>query len=102
MAIVEERPGTIIGDIETGPKEAGMGKQDTGHNLGGPVDAQDPVLPSTSSQQLGPTRPGTGTLASAEAVEMRALTSQYKRQQPPVTTTMTLTRRKPGWMLIKV
>ena len=75
MAIVEERPGMIVMDVETGPKEAGMGKKDTGRNLGGPADAQDPILPSTSSQQLGPTRPSTGTLASAEAVEMWALTS---------------------------
>ena len=71
MAIVEERPMMIVGDIETGPKEAGMGKKDMGRNLGGLVDAQDPVLPSTSSPQPGPTRPSTGTLASAEAVEMR-------------------------------
>ena len=52
-----------------------MGKKDTGHNSGGPVDARDPVLPSTSGQQAGPTTPSTGTLASAEAVEMCALTS---------------------------
>ena len=75
MAIVEEQPRTIIGDGETGPKETGMGKKDTGCNLGNPVDAQDPVLTSTSTQQLSPTRPGTGALASASAVEMRALTS---------------------------
>ena len=75
MAIVEEQPGTIIGDAETGSKETGMGKKDTGRNLGDPVDAQDPILPSTSAQQPGPTRPSTGALASAEAVEMQALTS---------------------------
>ena len=75
MAIVEEQPGTIVGDMETGPKETDMGKKDTGGNPGGPVDARDPVLPSTSSQQPGPTRPGTGTLASGEPVEMCALTS---------------------------
>ena len=73
MAIVEEWPRTIVGDVETGPKEADMGKKDTGGNPGGPVDARDPILPSTSGQQPGPTRPGTGTLASAEALEMRAL-----------------------------
>ena len=38
MAIIEERPGTTIGDVETGPKEADMGKKDTGGNLGGPAD----------------------------------------------------------------
>ena len=75
MAIIEERPGTTIGDIETGPKEAGMGKKDMGGNLGGSTDTQDSILPSTSGQQPGPTRPGTGSLASAETVEMRALTS---------------------------
>ena len=68
MAIVEKWPGTIVGDRETGPKETGMGKKDTGHNLGDPVDAQDPVLPSTSAQQPGPTRPGTGALASASVI----------------------------------
>ena len=73
MAIVEERPGTIVGDGETSSKETGRGKKDTECNLGNPVDAQDPVLPSTSAQQPGPTRPGTGALASASAVEMRAL-----------------------------
>ena len=51
MAIVEERPGTIVGDVETGPKEAGMGKKDTGHNLGGPV------LPSTSVNSWAPLDP---------------------------------------------
>ena len=75
MAIVEEWPGMIVGDGETSPKETGTGKKDMGRNLGNPVDAQDPVLPSTSAQQPGPTRPGTGALASASAVEMRALTS---------------------------
>ena len=68
MAIVEKRPGMIVGDRETGPKETGTGKKDTGHNPGDPVDAQDPVLPSTSAQQLGPTRPGTGALASASVI----------------------------------
>ena len=57
MAIVEEQPRTTIGDGETGPKETGTGKKDTGRNLGNPANAQDPVLPSTSAQQLGPTRP---------------------------------------------
>ena len=75
MAIVEEQPGTTIGDVETGPKEAGMGKKDTGGNPGGPTDTQDSILPFTSGQQPGPTRPSTGTLASAEAMEMHAFTS---------------------------
>ena len=47
-------PRTTVGDVETGPKEAGMGKKDTGGNLGDPTDTQDSVLPSTSGQQLGP------------------------------------------------
>ena len=75
LAIVEEQPRMVIGDRETGPTETGTGKKDMGCNPGNPVDTQDPVLPSTSAQQLGPTRPDTGALASASAVEIRALTS---------------------------
>ena len=53
MAIVEEWPGMIVGDIETSPKETGMGKKDMGCNLGNPVDSQDPILPSTSAKTAG-------------------------------------------------
>ena len=38
MAIIEEWSGTTIGDVETGPKEADMGKKDTGGNPRGPAD----------------------------------------------------------------
>ena len=75
MAIVEEQPGTTVGNVETSPKEADTGKKDSGGNPGGPTDTRESILLCTSSQQLGHTRPGTGTLASAEAVEMCALTS---------------------------
>ena len=110
LAIVEEQPRMIFGDRETGPKETGMGKKDTGCNQGNPVDVQDPMLPSTSTQQLGLTRPNTGALASASAVEMWALTS------PALTITMAqiqdttatsddnddTNEEKARWMLIKV
>ena len=67
-------PRTIVRDRETGPTETGMSKKGMGCNPGNPADAQDPMLPSTSTQQLGPTRPNAGALASASAMEIRALT----------------------------
>ena len=73
MTIIEERPGTTIGNKGAGPADTEMGGKDTGRNPGNPGDTQDPVLPSTSTQQLGPTGPDTGTLALA--VEIQALTS---------------------------
>ena len=72
MTIIEEQPGTTVGNEGASPADTEMGSKDTGRNPGNPVDTQDPVLPSTSSQQLGPTGPDTGALASA--VEIRALT----------------------------
>ena len=58
------------------PSHEGAGpatNQDMEHNPGNSAGGQDPVLPSTSNQQLGSARPNTEALASA--VEMRALTS---------------------------
>ena len=50
-----------------------MGGDNTGHSMGNPEGIQDPALPSTSNQPLGPIAPNTRTLASA--VEARVLTS---------------------------
>ena len=72
MTIVEEWPMTTIGDKGAGPGDTEMGGKDTGCKPGNPVDTRDPILPSTSSQQPGPTGPNTGALTSA--VEIWALT----------------------------
>ena len=59
----------------TEPVETGVGQKDMGCNPENPAGGPDPVLLSTSGQQSGPTKPDTGTLASASAIEFRALTS---------------------------
>ena len=48
-----------------GPMDVEMGRNNMGHNPGNPEETQDPVLPSTSNQQPGPTASNTGTLALA-------------------------------------
>ena len=73
MTIVEERPGTTVGNEGASPADTETGSKDMGCNPRNLVDTQDPILPSTSNQLLGPTGPNTGALASA--VEIWALTS---------------------------
>ena len=75
LMVVAEQPGTVPRDGETSPVETGASKKDMGCNLEGPVGVLDPMLPSTSTQQPGPTKPNTGALASASTIEIRALTS---------------------------
>ena len=72
MTIIEEWAGTTVGDEGAGPADTEMGGKDMGQNPGNPVDTPDPILLSTSNQQLGQTGPNTGALVSA--VEIRALT----------------------------
>ena len=75
MTMLGELPGMVPKDEETDPVKTSIGQKDTGHYPGNPAGGPDPVLPSTSGQQPGPTRPNNGALALVSAIEYRALTS---------------------------